>query len=101
MGADLGKCCEKENVVIVEAPPLIVEAPAETRAAPAPAAPASPTVTAEEHELDKVRLRQLTTEFVQDAIRGKIEVEVLSNAGQRASGSYSLDRSLRMLYVRT
>ena len=50
--------------------------------------------------MDKIALRQLTTEFVQDVIKGGIPCEVLSlESTERTGGTYSLDRSLRTFYL--
>ena len=50
--------------------------------------------------MDKVALRQLTTEFVQEVIKGGIPCEVLSLIStERTGGTYSLDRSLRTFYL--
>jgi len=50
--------------------------------------------------MDKIALRQLTTEFVQDVIKGGIPCEVLSlESTERTAATYSLDRSLRTFYL--
>jgi hypothetical protein len=124
MGAEVTKQCCRDNIVpqsVSDNAPVdplaerggdtAVNAPAVNGAAPPPvpldkpalaAAPSEPKPTSpEDHELDKARLRQLTTEFVQDVIKGGIQCEVLGMyQATREPASYSLDRSLRTFYVK-
>lgn len=123
MGGAPDKCC-RDNIV-PQATDNAPSGPADAKSsdtaaagAPPPAAPAPPAPVpaaqpngkqgaqpaqgaADDQELDKIRLRTLTTEFVQDVIKGGIPVTVLGmDANTREQASYSLDRSLRTFYVK-
>lgn len=109
MGQAVTNCCHQDNIVPVTAAPVAntEEKPAsDPTPAPAPAPEpksepkAAETTNHEEHEMDKIALRQLTTEFVQDVIKGGIPCEVLSlESTERTAATYSLDRSLRTFYL--
>jgi hypothetical protein len=106
MGQAIQNCCHQDNIVTTTAAPVATEEkPADPTPAPAPAPEAKSEAkpepsNQEEHEMDKIALRQLTTEFVQDVIKGGIPCEVLSlESTERTAATYSLDRSLRTFYL--